>query len=49
MQKGLKLLRAEFRTTRYKTEPTPGSITQKKKLNKDAHRNGPHSKHKGRK
>jgi len=45
---GLKLMRHEFRMTRYQTPPTPGSTTQKKKLNKDAHRNGPHSKRKGR-
>jgi hypothetical protein len=29
-------------------KPTPGSITQKKKANRDAHRKGPHSKKVGR-
>jgi len=49
--KGLRMMRtckpgpdgADCRAA-YRTEPTPGSATQKRKKNKDAHRNGPHSK-----
>lgn len=51
VQKGLRLMRtcrpgpagAECRAS-YRTGPTPGSATQKRKLNRDAHRNGPHSR-----